>query len=1217
MSSENSVEHDRIEDFFEQARFPIRLNLPQADYSLLEQAKEAVKREYRDSVKWKRLRCRKVELISESETGNVFILHVGHAVEFDWTWEGAVAFRPLKLKEFESNQSEFLDDSNDEIEIQDSIIWSGEVLEVDETEGKIYICVADPEFPPTTGSFYVRPFEFLAFLNAVFHEPAFEAIREHLPNRLQAAEGDVHPLVERYQDVALPHLKDWWSKSWSVLWGPPGTGKTYTTGLQVASVLADPSERILVVSTTNKATDAVALSIGRAAKRVSTDRLASGSLLRIGKGARLKEYEDNSLTAMLKGTETEYLAQIEGLSIKLARTKESDSKALIRKEIKELREKMLDAAHRNFLDKNVRVVVSTAFKATTFLKKDEVKDDIEEGQAPFTTIFIDEAGLISRAAIAALSLLASRRVVLVGDSKQLAPISRISRILPTNQMKWLAMSGLSHLDTVSKKVDGVHVLQEQRRMHDSICKIVSAYKYDSCLSTAPEVLSRNYKLPDPLADSNRAIWYVLDADSEDLPSIRAERGPGNRSWVRTATERVLDRFFAHSEFRDCRGLFISPFKAQAKSISNFLAESDIRSWSSSTVHSQQGAEADVVIFDTVNAGSYSWPYDEWQRLVNVAISRARECVIVLSSRAEMNEPYLRPLMRHLTPRVLRKVGRKFTWEDVSAEVDYVLPTSSRVCESSSLGYQLSKRKELRPVLSHEQQRLCGLELDGKPRLVRGVAGSGKTAVLANWLMQTVKRLQGQQNIRIWAIFANRSLQTLISDSIVNAWDQETGGKPFPWHLVSLQHIHEILGVLLPEVGLSSQAFGFEYDKAAKAYLDRVDLSMIQPRCDALFIDEAQDMGPNTLKLLTALTRQSDEVDANSRSVNIFYDNAQNIYDRGTPKWSELGLDMRGRSTVMKESFRSTRPITEFALNVLCLLQPQEDNQDHKELIARGLIERVKREDFDWWSVRFNQVDGPKPEFRQYATVDDEFAAIAEYCKTLVQVEGVQPSDICIIYNDQYVKYRLEQDVAPALDAIGIELSIQANQPYGRSPKRVLATTSASFKGYDSEIVIVPAIDYYRAKGKGVLANNLYVAMTRARSILTLFAHNSTQPEAKLIFQAVETCLDCLYERPTVDSMISPQDDLEDLVGVIGEKHRKWLYGIWSKFRPSQEPILTQAKELIAEPLFWFKHGSKVLACFGEKLPKQRVLQKLEDHGVSILTLGQEPQREGENGDEAT
>ena len=62
---------------------------------------------------------------------------------------------------------------------------------------------------------------------------------------------------------------------------------------------------------------------------------------------------------------------------------------------------MLNAAQRNFLDESVRTVVSTSFKATTFLNYDEVKEDLEKGLSPFTTIFIDEAGLMSRVAIAA------------------------------------------------------------------------------------------------------------------------------------------------------------------------------------------------------------------------------------------------------------------------------------------------------------------------------------------------------------------------------------------------------------------------------------------------------------------------------------------------------------------------------------------------------------------------------------------------------------------------------------------------------------------------------------------------------------------------------------------------------------------------------------------------------------------------------------------------
>ena len=248
-----------IEGNFEVARFPIRLPLPEADASLLDDAKEAVRREFRDSVQWKRLRCRGVTLLSDTAGGSVFVLEVGHAVEFDWTWEGAVAFRPLVLKEFAERPESAFGGGADAVEVEDSILWAGEVVEVDEASGRIFVSVPDPEHPPTTGSFYVRPFEFLASLNAVFNAPPFDEVRRLLPARLSAAEGGVHPYVDARRAVGLEHLHPWWAKGWSILWGPPGTGKTYTTGQQVARVLADPTERVLVVSTTNRATDAAAL----------------------------------------------------------------------------------------------------------------------------------------------------------------------------------------------------------------------------------------------------------------------------------------------------------------------------------------------------------------------------------------------------------------------------------------------------------------------------------------------------------------------------------------------------------------------------------------------------------------------------------------------------------------------------------------------------------------------------------------------------------------------------------------------------------------------------------------------------------------------------------------------------------------------------------------------------------------------------------------------
>ena len=1195
---------DDYELDFVEARYPLQLGLPAGRETLFQDAGQAVMAEFRDSVKWKRMRCRSVKKVSESKEGMIYLLEVGHAVEFDWTWEGSTAFRPLNTSNFSDDSSEPFSDAD--ADIDDSMVWSGEILEVDETSGRIFMTVTDPENPPTTGTFYVRPFEFLAVLNAVFNHPNFQTIQTLLPSRLNACEGNIHPEVMKPTKAGLPQLHDWWSRSWCHLWGPPGTGKTYTTGQQVAKVLRDPTERILVVSTTNRATDAAAISIGRAAKKHASKLLDAGSLLRIGKGASLEQFEASNLKSMLKGTETEFLSRIDELTADLARTEAFERKAKIRLQIKSLQNDMRDAAQINFLNKNVRVVVSTAFKASLFLRRDEVKDPLGEGFAPFTTVFIDEAGLISRAASSALSLLASRRVVLVGDSKQLAPISRISRILPTNQMTWLAKSGLTHLTSLSNSQVGVHVLKEQHRMHPDVCSLVSNYQYDGHLVTADKVRQRQYAMPKILQDQPRAIWYVLDEDGGDRPSIRAERGPSNRSWIRLATKDVLDRMFLDPTMAKAKGLFISPFKAQAKEIASFFVKRDLQNWSASTVHSQQGAEADIVLFDTVNAGSHSWPYDEWKRLVNVAMSRSREMVLILASRSEMSEPYLRPLISCLAARVLRKKAGKLVWEKVTANKYFALPDHLlEVRETNSIGYQLSTRKQLQPVLSHDQEKLCRLELDGKPRLVRGVAGSGKTVVLANWVMQTLQRLSDQPDLRIWAVFANRSLQSLIADSIEDAWGQEVKNQSFPWEKVKLCHIRDVLEPMLRRLGKSMDEYSFDYDKASKEVLDRIGMDGVGSCCEALFIDEAQDLGPFALQLLTKLVTQSDPADPNSRSVNIFYDNAQNIYDRATPKWSEIGLDMRGRSTVMKESFRSTKPITEFALNALYRLSSMEDGADHKELHARGLIEKGERLGGDWWSVRFNQIDGPKPQLFEFVSIQKEFEAIAQYVSNLIRNENVLPTDICLLYVGENVKSLVDKTLRPALAPLGVEVLIQANQGFHRASNTLLVTTPNSFKGYDSEIVIIPAADQFVAREKGILAHSLYVAMTRARSILTLFTSSTKSNRDGFRIQSVlRQCLDALGETPLVETQACNRDDLDEILNLLGHEHGRWLHELWRDFPIKQEPMVAPSGEVVAEPLFWFANKeAKLFACFGNQKLSQRISQRLEDFGVQVLKVG--------------
>ena len=522
---------------FELARYYGNLGLPAGDEQSLKDAAFAVRQEYRDGSRWKRLNCHRVSIFAERDRGTVFVVEVGTSIEFDWTWEGAQAFRPGSLNDDKGDSSHF----REEADYEDENLWSGEIVEVDERNGCLFVSLDDPEMTPTAGPFFVRPFEFMSVLDAIYNGDEFEEVQKHLPARLNAARGDVHPKVP---DSFQCDLNDWWQYSWSVLWGPPGTGKTYTTGQQIAEVMRDQSERILVVSTTNRATDNVAISVGEAAKKLRLDELDDDRLLRIGKGASYQTFIDEQLAAMLRGTEAGVLSQIDEFNAQLQRLESLDDKALIRKQIGELRTSGNDQSNRIFVDTQQRVVISTAYKAMSYLNDGSIRKMIEDGQAPFTTIFIDEAGLISRAAVAALSLLAARRVVLVGDSKQLAPISRISRILPTRQQTWLASSGLSHLDETDNLPDAVHLLSEQYRMHPDVCNIVSSYQYEGKLTTAAKRAKKVSTLSPFLANQSRAIWYVLDEEDVDLVSIRAARGPGNRSWVRGVTESVLKKLFS-------------------------------------------------------------------------------------------------------------------------------------------------------------------------------------------------------------------------------------------------------------------------------------------------------------------------------------------------------------------------------------------------------------------------------------------------------------------------------------------------------------------------------------------------------------------------------------------------------------------------------------------------------------------------------------------------
>lgn len=1038
------------------------------DVNSFNDVQNAIALEYRASRKIINFRCSEVEIIDSSQ--NLYRLEIVSRVAFDWSWEGATAWRdePLNAQ------------------------WRGEIVELDETNGHIYVVTEDS--PPCLGEFFVRAFGFLEALYKIYKNATSCGIdlilRYYLP--LTRGQGNIKDIENDADQGVFDHL---WSKSWSILWGPPGTGKTYSIGQQVACCLNGSDEKILVVSTTNKATDGVAISIGRHGRQKSLP--VEQWVRRLGSGSDIKRYAKNDLEDLLEGSAAVMRRDYSVFKAQHEATQDPTERAKIAVKIKDLRQALSECS---LLNSGAKVVVTTSFMALSEAAKEDTTTQVAKKTPPFTTIIIDEAGLISRAAIAAMAGLASRRVILVGDPRQLSPISKMSRVLSSDEAIWLAESGLAHLNTkwISS---GIHLLQTQYRMHPDIREVVSNYQYDNQLMDSETVKARQFLLDDLLTNQPRAIWYVLDeeisSDSSKLPKIRSDRGPGNKSWIRHISEDILAKIFRYhpkmKEPNEINGLFISPFVAQTRIINRFFKDESINGWVASTAHKQQGAEAPYIIFDTVNAGSTGWSDDEWRRLINVGISRAEQFLIVLASRLEMQQPYMRDLVPLLAPRVLRGVGGQMRWQEVPGKIVHTQSAIIRSERPWTLGAQIESRRQMQPIFSEEQERLCIAKLDGGPRLVRGVAGSGKSVVLAHWLARTLASPEEKSGMH-WVIYGNLSLKPLLDETIADAWKNlNKDGQLIPSKHFEVHHIEHLIDLLETELMLrksASRGEQFDYDLRSLRLLNQLKLVPLKARVRSVFIDEAQDLGEYTLKLLSHLVIQRDKSDPNSKAINIFYDNAQNIYKRKTPDWKTIGLDMRGRSTVMKESFRATRPIAEFALNVLARLRPLDNDSDYKELVKNELVNHEQRNNRSWINVNYNHIDGPNPIFRSFSSRTQEVSALISFIARLVRDDGVRPNDIRVIVLKKKDRAAVCSELAKELHQYNILIEEQASQTYSKDESTLVVTTVHSMKGYESEIVCVYAADAFsistpkeQAQSSDLQSESLYVALTRARSLL--------------------------------------------------------------------------------------------------------------------------------------
>lgn len=319
--------------------------------------------------------------------------------------------------------------------------------------------------------------------------------------------------------------------------------------------------------------------------------------------------------------------------------------------------------------------------------------------------------------------------------------------------------------------------------------------------------------------------------------------------------------------------------------------------------------------------------------------------------------------------------------------------------------------------------------------------------------------------------------------------------------------------------------------------------------------------------------------------------------------------MRGRSTVMRESFRSTRPNCAFAANVLYRLWPPERDTDTRELIAEGLLERVPRNGRTWYAVNYNKVEGPLPEVCFFSNRQQEIAATVQRVRALLEEEGVLPIDIKILCtNVDGLRRKLAEALRKDLHPLGIRVEVRTSDSFPTDQNVLVLSTVHSFKGHEAEVVLVPGLDLFRPHKPDEPHHSwLYVALTRARSFMSCSClQSSAHPKGQEIVEVVQSAWEDQEELPAVAPVESPLDELRELQDRLPKDHQEWLQKVSKRFQLQFGPLEDPQKGVLAQPLFWCAENGTKWACFLPPEPAKAVRYRLEDHEIQVLAPGATP-----------
>lgn len=447
------------------------------------------------------------------------------------------------------------------------------------------------------------------------------------PDHCQKIYDPANPFVYHLDDSQKQAVIQALQNDVTFIWGPPGTGKSHTLARLIAN-LYEQGERTAVTSISNVAVDSllskfIELADGDYRKILKRDLLQKNEILRLG----YAQSEDIRQIKQIQFDSTEISslsAKLEILTNRIDDSSDKDASLILRSRRDEVKRK-LDIEIGKFLAQaKVLFLTSSKFLLDTSLK------DVE-----FDNLIVDEGSMMNIPTLLALAKNVKKRVIVCGDFMQLGPISMSQS---QSARKWLhsdlfKLIGLGPDNLPRRK--SLSMLITQRRMALDISELVNQSFYNGRLKTASSI--RHFRYKDLLQPGH--IEFIEMGKREDYKSEFSKSKSRYNKFNRAKVLNLLEAIF--EEYQNAELGIITPY---AQQVADYKLELDSRDWNQvkvGTIHSFQGSECDIIIWDIVDTLNDSigklYKGETGERLVNVAISRTVSKLFIVGNHRVFHE----------------------------------------------------------------------------------------------------------------------------------------------------------------------------------------------------------------------------------------------------------------------------------------------------------------------------------------------------------------------------------------------------------------------------------------------------------------------------------------------------------------------------------------------------------------------------------------------------